>query len=292
MADINIRRDDSLMCGRLVALPTSATTVLQNSANSSASSLSNTISIDFPAMPDTIELARSVEYNVTPSLVLPDGIHQYKSTRPLEIPVSFRLHSFDKQYCKQGVLTLLQLAARLHSFTLPISTFGAGGITASIANSTVTQVNGGSPNESALLAKAQGGNTSTVSVTGANGGNKGQIYAPVACWLYLIWIADNQPGISAFGYVKDVKVVLNGPWLRGPSGSFNLPSSGDFSFTFMHRPGHGNTQTLVNSQFPSTTTESGQAFADDVRAKLYNTRALVYAGNYQGFASNPSNQTS
>jgi hypothetical protein len=51
-----------------------------------------------------------------------DGIHYYKGVRPLDIPFSFRLHAFDKDFCPNGVYTMLQLAGRLHAMALPIDT--------------------------------------------------------------------------------------------------------------------------------------------------------------------------
>lgn len=247
----------------------------------------NIISIDFPAMPDTIELARSADYAVNYNIVMPDGIHQYKGTKPMEIPISFKLHAFDQQYCKKGALTLLQLAARLHSFILPISTFGPGVRVAPLATNPATT--SGKADDAAMQAAAS--QEQIYEVVGTGNSPNGGIYSPVTCWLHLMWTDNQQPGISAVGYVRDVKVILNGPWLRGPNDSFNLPTSAEFSFTFIHRPGHNNSQKVVTSQFPPSIAQSGQAFADDVRGKLYNTRDLVYAANYQGFANNPNGTT-
>lgn len=289
MPDEIIRRDDKLLCGRLVALPSSITHTQLKTIDDNAG-FRNIISIDFPAMPDTLELARSADYLVNYNIVMPDGIHQYKGTKPLEIPVSFRLHSMDQQYCKKGALTLLQLAARMHSFVLPISTFNRGVLIAPQAPSTQTQPGGGKPPDAQLQAAAS--QETIYSVVGASNSKQGGIFNPVTCWLHLMWVGNDQPGISAVGYVRDVKVKFNGPWLRGPSNSFNLPTSADFEFVFIHRPGHGNAQAFTSSQFPQTTAESGQAFADDVKETFYNTRDLVHAANYQGFARNPSNLTS
>lgn len=287
MADENIRRDDQLLCGRLVAMPSTQTTKQMKRILTNTRGFDNVISVDFPAMPDTIELARSADYNVNYNIVMPDGIHQYKGTKPMEIPISFKLHSFDQQYCKKGALTLLQLAARLHSFILPISTFGPGVEIAAVAN-TDKKATGKAADANTEAAASQ---ENVYEVVGVGGNNVGAIYSPVTCWLHLMWVGNQQPGISAVGYVREVKVVFNGPWLRGPAGSFNLPTSADFSFVFVHRPGHNNNQKTITSQFPPTLTQSGQAYADDVRGKLYNTRDLVYAANYQGFGNNPSNLT-
>jgi len=247
----------------------------------------NTISVDFPAMPDTLELARTADYAVNYNLVMPDGIHQYKGTKPMEIPVSFKLHSFDKQYCKKGALTLLQLAARLHSFVLPISTFNSKVTIAPVSGQPAPAP--GRTNDASLEAGAS--QQTVYGVSGANGIKNGAIYNPVTCWLHLMWTSNDQPGISAVGYVREVKVQFNGPWLRGPNNSFNLPTSADFSFVFIHRPGHGNNQGVSDSQLSPQIAFGGQAFADDVKNKFYNTRDLVVAANYQGFGQNQSNVT-
>jgi len=293
MPDETIRRDDKLLCGRLVALPSSITTTQLKTIDDNAG-FRNIISIDFPAMPDVIELARSADYLVNYNIVMPDGIHQYKGTKPMEIPLSFRLHSMDQQFCKKGALTLLQLAARLHSFVLPISSFPRGIVIAPLAATTQTPANGGKPADAAMQAAAS--QETIYGVGGASASKQGGIFNPVTCWLHLMWTGNDMPGISAVGYVREVKVKFNGPWLRGPNNSFNLPTSADFEFVFIHRPGHGNAgvdgKGFTTSQFPQTIAESGQAFADDVKDTFYNTRDLVHAANYQGFARNPSNLTS
>ena len=83
------------------------------------------VSFDFPSMPDVVELARSADYYVNYSPVMPDGMHQYRGTKPLEIPLAFKLHAMDRTFCPYGALTLLQLAARLHSFVLPLTSDGS-----------------------------------------------------------------------------------------------------------------------------------------------------------------------
>jgi len=291
MSDTTIRRDESLLCGRLVALPSSTTTAQLKDIESHRG-FANTISIDFPAMPDTIELARSTDYAVVSNLVVPDGVHQYRSTKPLEIPVSFKIHAMDKQYCKKGALTLLQLAARLHSFVLPISTFSRGFTIAPTASSTESKPGDGKKADANLQAAAGTSQEQGYSVVGANNSTVGGIFSPVTCWLHLMWTTNDGPGISAVGYVREVKVVFNGPWLRGPGSSFNLPTSADFSFVFIHRPGHNNNLATTSSKFPDTNANASHAFADDVKDKFYNTRDLVVAANYQGFSTNPSGQTS
>ena len=284
----NIRRNDDLLCGRLVAMPSNKTLV-ELAAAQQNQGLVNVISIDFPAMPDTLELARSTDYIVKANLVAPDGIHQYQSTKPLEIPFSFKLHALDSQYCKQGALTLIQVAARLHSFVLPISTYPGHTIIAPTAPKVTLVVdkgNGppvptGQDKEAAQEYTSMGNQNNQVAIGGQGAAS---IYSPVTCWLHLMWVGENQPGVSCIGYVKEVKATFCGPWLRGPNSSFNLPSGCEYSFTFVHRPGHGNSSPFTSSDTRVTTAETPQTFADDVRNSLYNTQNLVGAANYQGFA--------
>jgi hypothetical protein len=296
-ANTNIRRSNDLMSGRLIAMPTTA----QGAANAVAAaqnSYQNILSVDFPAMPDIIELARRAEYKVTYSPTQPDGIHQYAGTTPLEIPISFKLHSFDKQYCKHGALTLLQLAARLHSFVLPINTAKTTSSTASNATQSLVPPAFSIANfrqrltDSASMSFGGASSASAPNSTGPflNGGST--IYSPVVCPLQAIYIDSSSPGICALGYVKDVNVKLGGPWLRGPNNSYNLPSCGEFAFTFVHVPSQGNDQGATAGEVSNVVSNAAFAYADDVRELLYNTRALVGAVGYQSFADNPDNTTS
>lgn len=262
--------------GKLVAMP-STSRILKDPNNKVlwGSADKQGLAIEFPAMPDTIELARSAEYMVVSSPMLPDGYHQYVSTKPLEIPVSFRLHSFDQTYCKQGALTLLQIASRLHAFVLPISTEKV------LTQASNVNRNTGQVDENNLDSKSATGEIGW-STYGDSTGKSSNIYPPVTCWLHLIWTDENMPGISCVGYVKDVRAVLHGPFLKGPGGSFNLPSGAEFSFTFVHRPGHNNDFGQSSSTArPKIGAQTG-AYATDVRDGFYNTRHLVYASNYKG----------
>lgn len=261
--DSPIRREASFpYCGRLIALPTGRSLAVGDGFD-----LSNELSIDFPAMPDSIDLMRSADYSVTVPVNLADGIHQFKGTKPMEIPFSFRLHSFDNQFCPKGALTLLQLAARLHSFLIPINT-GDRSIPARAPSPTSNT----DADQDHRAASPDGG-TDVIAMAGY------RIAPPVTCRLEIIFTEQSGPGIACTGYVREVGVKLNGPWMRGPGKSANLPSSGDFSFVFVHHPGHGN----------ATLGEPGdifaQAYADVVSDRLYNTRQLADIANYQGLAS-------
>lgn len=263
--DTLIRRDASFpFCGRLIALPTSRALDVGEDVE-----LLTELSVDFPAMPDFIDLNRSADYNVTVPINLADGVHTFRGTRPLEIPFAFRLHSFDQQFCPRGAFTLLQLAARLHSFVVPIDT----GETAIPAKAGAV-VSSSDSHVEKNAAGADGGNDS-VSVIG----NK--IAPPVTCRLELIFTDQSSPGIACTGYVREVSVKLNGPWLRGPGKSSNLPSSADFAFVFVHHPGHGNSNVGdVGDLF-------AQAYANIVKDRFYNTRQLAQSSNYQGLADPP-----
>jgi hypothetical protein len=126
-----------------------------------------------------------------------------------------------------------------------------------------------------------------------NGGQVGVPFPPVTCLLNLIWVGEDQPGIACIGYVRDVRVRLIGPWLRGNNGEYNLPSAGEFEFTFIHRPSHNNSAgfdfSKQSGQFSTTPAMTeAQAYATDVRNQLYNTRNLVLAADYHGFSNAPN----
>lgn len=245
------------------------------------------LSIDFPAQPNEIVLERIADYTVTTNIVIPDGVHQYTGTQPLVIPVSFDLHADDEDYCPEGALTILQLAARLQSFALPISTVrqnsvlvqaGIGGF--ANGNQTVSPTEA---TDEALGNNAQGAETTLDFSTD----DADEIYPPVTLRLELIYTENDLPGIVCNGYVKDVNVKLHGPFRRGPNLSRNLPLSATYSFSFVHVPGYGN-------NFNRKSTNLGfqaQAFADVVRERLYNTRDLAQDANFRGFDGGPAQTT-
>ena len=211
-------------CGRIVVLDS------RSNVKSGPHANEENVSIEFPAMPDSIELARSAAYTVTPNFVMPDAIHMYKHTEPLQIPFSFTLHSFDTEYCRQGALSLLQLAARLHSLVLPIGDSSKSVVTQVQRTSADKAVAPGEAKpakpqtETNLLARASG--QGAVAVQAAD---YDHVFPPVACRLELFFTSEGEPGLVCIGYVKDVKAVLKGPFMRGPSrdgqvSAFNLPS--------------------------------------------------------------------
>ena len=292
--DAPIRRENSQnKCGRLIVLEDGMRTDLLTPFDNSTF-----FSIDFPAMPEQIELARQAEYRVLTNMVVPDGVHQYMRTQPLEIPFEFKLHWQDKDYCKDGALTILNLAARLHALVTPL---GDSNLSVTVQNDGALNDDGtsnpsaASPNNDAnKVAKAgqnsasQGSNQQSTTSASATftSDSTNKVDPPVACRLELMYTTTDGPGVVCNGYVKNVKAVLLQPWLRGPSGSFNLPSAGIFSFTFVHRPGHGNWYSNKNNV--AAVTQQAQAYADLIKNRLYNTRMLQTSSQYRGFARTTS----
>lgn len=299
-----ISRYPTPVVGRLIALPTTAGNMNVAALSRISGWRTGVIAFDFPSMPDVVELARSTEYYMNYSPIMPDGMHQYRGTKPLEIPLTFKLHAMDRTFCPYGSLTLLQLAARLHSFVLPITPDGSTGakLAPLLARDFIKEGMESPQKEAAVKATGAKNESEQVYDTTLNtpvhklvlNGNKvGTPYPPVTCLLNLIWVGEDQPGIACIGYVRDVRVRLSGPWLRGPSGEYNLPSSGEFEFTFIHRPSHNNSAgfdfSKSTGQFSTTPAMTeAQAFATDVRNQLYNTRNLVLAADYHGFTGSPS----
>jgi hypothetical protein len=217
-------------------------------------------------MPDIIELARKAEYVVTPpTRYMPDGIHVYKGTAPMEIPISFKLASNDIEFCPRGAYSLLQMAALLHSLVLPLGVQGQN-VEASISLPTEAEI------------KAQtASNPVSISIS-ARSAQEDSLRPPVTCGLELMWTESGGPGIVCIGYVKDVSAKFAGPWMKGPNQSFNLPSFCDFSFTFVHAPGYGNDYTKTGEGLG----QNVHAYAQDVMNKFYNTFELSKQGNKGG----------
>lgn len=243
----------------------------------------NDLAIDFPSMPDSIDLNRSADYSVTYNPVLPDGLHLYRGTRPMEIPFSFKLHSFDDNYCPEGALTLLKIAARLHAFVLPGSTrknlvvqYAPAALPASTNDGKPAA---GQKSSDEITADAQANVNFKVST---DAGKSGSFYPPVVAWLHLMWISKDRPGISCLGYVKEVGVKLLGPYLRGPDGSFNLPSAAEYSFVFVHRPGYSNSVGITGTGGKTSISDQINATAEDVKERLYTTYNLIHAASFRG----------
>ena len=256
-------------CGRLIVLQSLGNRNILDTINSSEN-FGGFTAINFPAMPDSIDLERRAEYMVSTPIGFPDGIHMYKGTSVLEIPISFKLHAFDKEYCPQGSKTLLQVAADMESLVLP---FG---------NSKIPTSHG----TEAEKGQAPAGNNSAVLQSAAEPTKASytppqNIFPPATCYLELIVTERDSVGIACVGYVKQVRVKLSGPYMRGPGISQNLPTNGEFEFVFVHHPGHGNAWSANTAQ--SGITEQ-QAYAGIVRTNLFNTiQLMTNANNFHSF---------
>jgi hypothetical protein len=266
------RREKSYpTCGRLVVLESKSSSAQPDNLVDRLRmgiGLLGYYSVTFPSMPDAIELARKADYMISTPIGFPDGIHMYKGTSVLKIPISFKLHAFDKDYCPDGAKTLLQVAALLESLTLPF-----GPVSVSQTWNSEGEHDNVPPQDSSAsrLNSSNGSNTQH---------NIAQdIYPPATCLLELIKTETASVGIVCIGYVEEVKVKLNGPFMRGPGQSQNLPTSGEFEFLFVHHPGHGNAIRTTQS---NTYTEQ-QAYAQIVRTNLYNTINLLANTDYHGF---------
>ncbi len=275
MAD-NVKRQKSYpACGRLIVLQALGDGGILTQI-SSQENFQGFTAINFPSMPDAIELARKAEYGVSSPYGFPDGIHFYKGTQPLRIPFSFKLHSFDDEYCPEGAKTLLELAATLHALTLP---FGPDKFT----NTWGSQGQlGAAPNgDSRSLVSNAAESTQLNSKTDTS-----QIFPPATCYLELVLTDRQSVGIACVGYVEEVKVRIMAPFLKGPDISQNLPTAGEFEFVFVHHPGHGNAFSV---SAPSLSFAEQQAFAKTVKDKLYNTVGLLTdPNNFVSFNDSPN----
>lgn len=271
--------------GRLLSLSSTLDSTEEYLASSQRMDNPSSVVIHFPSMPDTVELAREADYRVTTAPYTPDGIHLYKQTTPLRIPISFSLHSADP-FCSKGGLSLLIMAAKLHSLLLPINNSSDRskiGVTVdNYYQSPKPPANAPSGKPPSLPDGASVAGPSESEASIAFNGTNGQATTafPPACLLDLISVGDRSGavGVRCYGYVSGVSVKLRGPWLRGeveygPRGIRNVPTAADFQFVFVHAPGFSN-------YFAGVATSPFQlsglsAFADDVLANLYNTVALT-----------------
>lgn len=241
--------------------------------------LNGQIVINFPAMPNEIELIRRANYtNMANTMATPDGFHFYNYTDPLRIPIKFTVHAFDIEYTRNdGPVALLQMAARLHALTLPI--IKRSDVTSNLAT-----------NQTSIAPATKAGSTGlegTTKTTFANSvaviGNDQITYFPAPCRLNILMArrAGTEYGVHCSGFVEEVNVTLRGPWLQGRAddsslsdGYRNLPSSADFGFTFVHQPGYSNMFQGGNTGGGEGTSLSSslmlQAMASDVYKRLYN----------------------
>ena len=221
--------------------------------------------IDLPHMPEVLSLARTANFAATPVQMFPDGVmHVYQSTSIMEVPIDFKLHAFD-DYCTEGAVTLLSVAARLHAMQLPILT-AAGTKNLNSTPSASTFVTTPPPKEAPEGTQGTLDSTGATSTSIAAGSSvaaaqAGDYFFPTPCVLDLI---DNGRGmgVKLVGYLKSVKTDLKGPWMQAQDGGRNLPSSAAYSFTFVNAPGYQNDISVAMQQV-------SQFYAADVARSLY-----------------------
>jgi hypothetical protein len=288
--------------GRLVSLSSTNDGVAYYLSSNRSNEASSSTVIAFPSMPEVIELAREADYRQTSAPYTPDGIHLYKKTNPLSIPISFSLH-YQDPFCSQGGLSLLLIAAKLHSLILPINNSAdrsnIGVTVGHYYSSAATGATGSgkAPNTPEGASAAPTGGAEESIAFNNNSGQASTVFPP-ACLLDLISVGDRNgaPGIRCYGYVRSVNVKLKGPWMRGaieygPDGIRNVPTSAEFSFVFVHAPGFSN---YFGGTASSPFQLSGlSAFAQDVLGNLYNTVPLTQGqpetNRYIGIGENPNN---
>jgi len=275
----SFKRESSPACGRLAVME-HMTDEMWAATKQNPDNFQGEVSINFPAMPDTIDLVRRANYFVSGPPGFPDGIHVYQGTSVLEIPVAFKLHALDETYCPHGPKTLLEVAASLHALTLPFGPEGAPAFWGTAAQNG-EQKAGDQP---AVLSDSSG--STIVGYREPKG-----MLPPATCFLELIVTDRNSVGIVCMGYVKEARVRLHGPFMQGPAVSRNLPTMGEFDFVFVHHPGHSNATWNVNLGMASGFSQ--HAYAKVVQRKLYNTinmltnpppNALTPDESYHGFA--------
>lgn len=247
---------------------------------------SGQIVINFPCMPEALELARQATYSSISAMPIPDGFHVYHHTDPLRIPLRFSLSARDDDYCgRDGPYALLAIAARLHALVMPVpnaSTSNNG----STAQASAATANSSEP--SLLGFKGTGGGSSAYQISPDSLSN---VFFPPACILVVCMATgvNNKPGmgINCRGFVERVNVTFRGPWLQGSLGAGekklrNLPSFADYDFTFVHQPGYTNN---INAGFNVPTTTALDIFNRFYKEGPVNNANIRYAdltGNVVG----------
>ena len=244
--------------------------------------------INFPAMPETLELSRVANYETLQSAIAPDGLHFYKWTDPMKIPLKFSLSCHDDDYCNgDGPYALLRIAANLHALTMPIvygnqtSVVGLNAAPKTGTQYLTSGASGGTSGQAPDQANAASGSASQTN----NSSNYVDFYFPPACLLSISLAANvssqSTLGVFCVGFVERVNTVLRGPWLQGDFGNSafggtqgqlrNLPSFIDCEFTFVNQPGYTN-------DFKGYVDKSGKSklrttTSSDVYKNFYNTQA-------------------
>ena len=233
----------------------------------------------FPSMPEEISLRRTASYFVAQMPNAPDGVHVYRYTSPLEVPMSFVLHAFDTDYCAEGPVTLLKVGALLHSYTLPINDDDSQNTTLSFIGKKVDDKAKSNDGDDSSLESKDGTETNwwDEATYKATFDAYTGYHFPPACFMNVL--VGGQYGISCVGYVRDVNVTYQGPWLDGPVGDSggggytsndyrNLPSSAKYEFTFVNVPTYSNSYKQQNSALWRS------AMARDVANGLYNSQTI------------------
>jgi len=252
-------------------------------------------------MPETIELAREATYLMNNSMVFPDGLPMYQRTDSLRIPLKFKLSAMDEEYNVRGPATLLHIAAQLQSLTLPLF---AGSVRIQVAG-----VPAGDPIDPKLEGTVRAQAFSDQAIKNLTGGtlatavvgsveeaakrindNLGEMVFPAACVLDLMSTQGDlrnwAPGIRCRGFIERVSILMSGPWLSGKAdGPRNLPSSAEYSFTFVHAPNYVNAWSKAKAYTPV------QALAPDVMGLLYNTYGHLFTGIKGGSLAEDVDQT-
>ena len=227
--------------------------------------------IYFPSLPSEITLARSADFESEANMVYPDGLPFYKSTTKLEIPISFSLHYSD-EFCPAGSVTLLDIASKLEALIVPVTRPNFPSSSSKTVAQTTSQ-DGTSVDQNNQ--SASNSTSADVNAAQAATGTTG----PAACRLNIISSGGpNAKGINCVGYIKDVKVVLKGPWLQveqngsGSPSAFNLPTSADYEFVFVHAPGYSPTAL-------SKYNLGSQAYAPEIYSSLFNNFLTLTPSN-------------
>lgn len=216
------------------------------------------IAIYLPHLPEDLEITRENQYQVTNTYALPDGLHIYQSTSPLELSLAFSLHAFD-DLCPEGGKTLLAIAAQLHALELPAK------------NDTIYMTSKSLPasGDGSRDASQEAQELARKSASNANSDSTDQYpNYPPAVSLSLIKAGANGLGIDCVGFIRRVSVKLHAPFLQTADGnSFNIPSAATYEFTFVHNPSYTNKLTEK--------TKFVNAFGPDVLNYFYNTGHLT-----------------
>jgi hypothetical protein len=247
------------------------------------------IVINFPCMPETLEMARQATYTSISAIPLPDGFHIYHHTDPLRIPLKFSLSAKDDDYTAQdGPYALLAIAARLHALVMPVPNNSAVNQLSTAVASSVTGKSNGAGSEQAQAATNifSGGTEYVAPNTVAN------VYFPPACILAIVMSdsptasGNGKMGINCRGFVERVNVTFRGPWLQGSfsqalagqSGATpyrNLPSFADYEFTFVHQPSY--TNNIFSGQYAIPTTTAGNIFQRFYAEGAVSNAQITYA---------------